>query len=109
MLYSIQILNHFVRSLTKPGSDCSGRIPERIPDRTPDRIGSDWYLRFWCRIIILRKAVLTMTEVGWSKKSEFSQHKSNRFDLDFYFRAACVTDKKKILSHVSPGLNSPLA
>ena len=30
---------------------------QQNPDRTPDRIGSDWYFRFWCRRIILRKAV----------------------------------------------------
>ena len=69
-----------------------------------NRIRSDWYLRFWCRIIIMRKAVLTMIQIARNTKSEFSQHKSNWFNSDFFFQAACVTNKKKIVSHVSPGL-----
>ena len=36
-----------------------------------------------------------MRQVARNKKSEFSQHKSNWFDLDFFFRAACVTNKKR--------------
>lgn len=31
-------------------------------------IGSDWYLRLRCKIIILRKAVLTVTQVTRNKK-----------------------------------------
>ena len=45
-----------------------------------------------------------MTQVARNKKAEFSQHESNRFDSDFFFRAACVTNTKKIVYHVSPGL-----
>ena len=45
-----------------------------------------------------------MTQVARNKKVEFSQRQSNRFDSDFFFRAACVTNTKKIVSHVSPGL-----
>ena len=30
---------------------------DRTADRMGLRIGSDWYFRFWCRRIILRKAV----------------------------------------------------
>ena len=43
--------------LTKAGSDSGS---DRIGS---DRIGLDWDLRFWCRIIILRIAVLTMEVV----------------------------------------------
>ena len=50
---------------TKSGLDRFGRIELRI--------GSDWYFRFWCRRIILRKAVLVVTQVALNKKSEFSQ------------------------------------
>ena len=47
--------------LTKRGSNSGS-------DRTPDRIGWDWYLRFWCTINILRKAVLAMPQVARNKK-----------------------------------------
>ena len=56
------------RPLTKPGSDRVGL-----------RIGSDWYLRFWCRIVILRKAVLRMTQVACIFSSEPLVKKKNRF------------------------------
>ena len=57
---------------TKPASD---RTADRIGlDWTVDRIGSDWYFRFWCRRIILRKAV---TQVARNKKPHFSQQVSN--------------------------------
>ena len=46
---------------TKPGSDSGS---DSGSDRTPDRIESDWYLRLRCRIIIWRKAVLTVTQVA---------------------------------------------
>ena len=47
-------------AVNEGGSDRTG--PDRTgPDWTGDRIGlrigSDWYFRFWCRRIILRKAV----------------------------------------------------
>ena len=77
-------------------------------DRTPDRIGSDygsnWCLCFWCRRIILTKAAVTMTQVARNSKAEFSRREPNRFDSDFFFRAACVTNTKEIVSHASPGL-----
>ena len=56
-------------------------------DRIGFRIGSDWNLRFWCRIIILREAVLTMTKVDRIFSSE-----------------PPVSLTKKIVFHVLPGL-----
>ena len=42
-----------------------------------------------------------MTQLARNNKSEFSQHKSNRFDSDFLFRAACVTNKKNRFSCIA--------
>ena len=58
-------------------------------DRIPDRI------RLVSSILVqnyyFRKAVETMTQVARNKKSKFSQHKSNGFDSEFFFQAACIT------------------
>ena len=36
-----------------------------------------------------------MTHVARNKKFDLSQRQSNWFDSDFFFRAACVSNKKK--------------